>query len=101
MKKVREVRKEKAKDNKDANRLVRENIQLLKSKIQEQNKQLNQVVKYNKIIARDSIEFNKENKYKMLMDIKKAEVIKAKQHVELKENELMFWKNQYQNIIFN
>ena len=101
MKLIREEKLEKAKEMKNSNRLIRENILILKSKLLDHNKQLNKLVKHEKELSKNTIEKIKEEKKKFYMDIKLKELEKEKNGVELKENELNYWKNQYENLLFS
>ncbi len=96
---IRNAKLEKAKEMKNENRLIRENIFILKSKLLDHNKQLNKLIKHEKILSRSSIEKSKEEKKHFFKEMKKKEMVKEKEGVELKENELIYWKNQYETIL--
>lgn len=101
MKLIRKEKLEKAKEMKNSNRLIRENILILKSKLLDHNKQLNKLVKHEKELSKNTIEKIKEEKKKFYMDIKLKELEKEKNGVELKENELNYWKHQYESLLFS
>jgi len=98
---IREAKLEKSKEMKMENRLIKENIIILKSKLINQNRQLNKLIQHEKKLSRSSIERNKEEKRHMFKELRYQELEKEKSGIELKENELVYWKNQYEKLLFS
>ena len=101
MDRIRELKFEKAKEMKNENRIIRENILILKGKTIEHNQQLNRLINHEKILGRSSIERTKEEKKHYFKELRIQEMEKERNGVELKESELVFWKNQYEQILKN
>jgi len=99
MEKSKNEKLQKTKNELDNNRIIRENILILKDKIIEENKQKRILVERKKEIMKASILSYKNNKKNLINELIEEEIGKEKKDVEVKENELMFWKYQYERKI--
>ncbi len=107
---AKKMKIQKTKVLKDSNRIIRENIVLLKDKIKyligfiyyrEENKQKKILVETKKEIMKSSIMSFQNKKKNLINELLSDEISKEKKDVEIKENELMFWKHQYERKIID
>lgn len=93
----KEKKLKEAKDMKDANRLMRENIMIFKEKLKEENKQKKRIVdaKYN--ILRDSIENYKIIKKECIDNLFNEEIEKEMKQIQFKEHELAYLRYRHEN----
>jgi len=99
MEKSKNEKLQKTKNEMDTNRIIRENLLILKDKIIEENRQKRILVERKKEIMKASILSYKNNKKNLINELIVEEIGKEKKDVEVKENELMFWKHQYERKI--
>jgi len=69
--------------------------------VREENKQRKILVETKKEIMKSSIMKFQNKKKTMISELMSEEINKEKKDVEIKENELMFWKHQYERKIID
>jgi hypothetical protein len=96
---AKEKRIKEAKNVKEANRLMRENIAIYKDFLKDENVQKKKIVDAKYQLIKKSISNYKDLKKSYLDHNLENEIKKERQIIQKKENELMFWKMVHENKI--